>query len=123
MRTLVWAMLIVMLITAFPSMAATNEAQSSFPLLDENIGTQYSVVTEHPARSFTFKSTIQRLSIGQMISFISGGFLGGYVATSLVGRVIGRYANTPDRVAFLMMGTIFGAILGGQWCDDGWWPC
>lgn len=124
MRILLNLIAILGLIIAFPSFAVTTEeVPTNFLFMDENTNAPYTTLIERPERLFAFKSNIQRLSLGQMISLVTGGALGAYTGNSLVRQVIGRYANTPDRIAFIVMGTIFGAIFGGQWCDNGWWPC
>lgn len=119
MRTLIWVMSIMMLATS-PAMAANDSWQPGLPLLDETTTTD---LYERPTAPLAFKGTIKRLSPGQATTFIVGGALGAYIGSRLVGYVVGRYANTPDRVAFILMGTMFGTIVGGKWCDEGWWPC
>ena len=123
MRILLWLISFFIITMAIPSYAASEELPMNFLLMGDSADTQYNKTNERPERLFNFKTNLERLSVGQMVTFVTGGLLGAYVGSSLVRHVIGRYANNPDRLAFMMMGTMFGAIFSGQWCENGWWPC
>jgi hypothetical protein len=127
MRTFLWVISIVVLVMIFPVMAVPDDLQPGLPLLDENSGMiahQQNQVAggEYPARDIPYRTTIQKLTFGQAVSLVTGGILGSMAARAILGRVLGRILH-PDRLAFSLGGFMLGAVLGGQWCDKGLWPC
>ncbi len=114
MRAVLWVA-IVMLVVALPAMAATE----GLALNDDSSSAQYcSTSVDGQMRSKATKSTIQRLSFWQAATFIGGGALGVLFVSRIVSRVI-----AVDRAPLLIMGALFGATLGGQWCGKDLWPC
>lgn len=122
MRTNVWIITIAILISLSPVKAETTNSQIDF-LLDEALQKNNLIDSSIEANAIEPPTNIQRLSLGQAVSIITGSVIGYRISNSLLRYVIGRYANTADLVTFNMMGIMFGGIFGGKWCDARWWPC
>jgi len=118
----------MIIIIAMFMLVSPIRAETTNPQLDF-LGTEIPPQVNHlidssiEANAIEPPTNIQRLSLGQAISIVTGGVIGYRISNILLRSVIGKYANTADLIAFNMMGIMFGGVFAGKWCGAGWWPC